>query len=150
MKKIIISSLLIVSLLGCAQITQKKSYDNSTSSIKKNPEDIEIIPEEPDRPYAVIGAIDGRGAYFSGDADLIKTIRNAAAEMGADAVILSGKTKKDYDWGPLGGAYASRKATAIRWTAPVGVKRTPSSPSDKNTSPSSNSSGGLPTPQPIN
>ncbi len=148
MKKSILSSILLVVLLGCAQITQKKSYENNstTTTTKTNPDQIEIFAEDPDRPFAVIGAIDGRGALFSGDADLIKTIRNAASEMGADAVILGGKTKKDYDWTPLsGGGYASRKATAIRWTAPAGVKRS----TESNSSPTSTPPGALPTPQPL-
>jgi hypothetical protein len=145
MKKISFLFALIILLFGCSQMTTK-NYHGTDKPKEKDSSLIEVLTSEPERPYEVIGDIDGRGAYFSSDEMMIQTVKNAAGEMGADAVIIGYKTKKDYDWGPMGGAYAQRKATAIRWTAPEGAKRakTPSSKPSPSTT-----SDGLPNPQPI-
>ena len=128
--------------LGCTT-TSEKYYGNPEYS-KTDPKNIEFLIDYPSRPYTEIGEIKGKGAaLYTNDKDVKDAIRETAAEMGADAVVLRGKAVK-YDYWGLNN---ERKALAIKW------KPGSSAPSNDKTSdvssPASSSSGGLPVPQPV-
>ncbi len=72
---------MIIALSACATDVANRYYA-STTYPPKQPEQVEILRQSPSRPYEVIADFQSRG-------DSVKSVRNKAAKIGADAVIIS-------------------------------------------------------------
>ncbi len=140
MKKILIPILVCWTFFsGCT--TGEKKFTTDTRYPATEPKSVEILTNEPDRPYESIGTVKGKGALYSSDRDLHDAMRKEAAEMGAQAVIIQKKGRLDFD---LMGYHNQAKGIAIRWTGPASAKK-PTSPSAS----TSSTPDSLPNPQPI-
>ncbi len=141
--KFTVLGILSFAFFSACTTTSEKKYSDHTYT-KTNPKNIEILIDYPSRPYIEIGEIKGKGAaLYTGDKDVKDAIRETAADMGADAVILRGKSLK-YDYWGLNN---ERKAIAIKWKAgsdSISHEKEATS----STAPAS-SSGGLPVPQSV-
>jgi hypothetical protein len=56
-------------------------------------EQVEILFGPPNRPFKQIGIVSVLGSTFSSDTAMYKKLRKAAADLGADAVIVSGQSQ---------------------------------------------------------
>lgn len=72
---------LALSLSSCATDVANRYYAPTTYP-PKQPEQVEVLRQAPTRPYEVIADFQSRG-------DSVKAVRNKAAKIGADAVIIS-------------------------------------------------------------
>ena len=136
----IITLLTLLFLFACSTIEEK--HYSKEAYPATSPSQVEVLTEIPDRPHVEIGEIKGIGSVvYQSAGDVKEDIREAAAKMGADAIILKGNTKVDYDW--FQGVSHTKKAIAIKWTAPAGTKTV------KPIEPAPSNSGGLPVPQPL-
>ena len=52
---------------------------------------VKLITEKPDRPYEVIGIVSVQGGTIATAGDMYQKLIKSAAELGADAVILTGE-----------------------------------------------------------
>jgi len=141
MKKIIQITLLLSFALLIACTTTDEKYYSKTRHTPTSPNQVQILAEYPDRPYLEIGEVKAKGNIWADSGDFMSAIRDTGAEMGADAVVVIGNAKTEYNY--WDGVHQKKKAIAIKWTAPEGTKiqkqEIPTAPSNS-----------LPTPQPIN
>ena len=70
-----------LSLTACATDVANRYYGGTTYPEKK-PEEVQILRQAPTQPYEVIADFQSRG-------ESAKSVRNKAAKIGADAVIIS-------------------------------------------------------------
>jgi hypothetical protein len=56
-------------------------------------EQVEILFGPPSRPFKKVGIVSVLGAAYSSDVAMFKKLRKAAADLGADAVIVSGQSQ---------------------------------------------------------
>ena len=81
---------LTVSLAACAPSTHATAFRQVAP--KSSAQDVEVFTEvKPDRPYVEIGAIEITASELSNSnyGDLIERARVRAAEMGADAIVVT-------------------------------------------------------------
>jgi hypothetical protein len=81
---------LTVSLAACAPSTHATAFRQVAP--KSSPQDVEVFTEaKPDRPYVEIGTIEIKASELSNTkyGDLIERARVRAAEMGADAIVVT-------------------------------------------------------------
>jgi hypothetical protein len=81
---------LTVSLAACAPSTHATAFRQVAP--KSSPQDVEVFTEaKPDRPYVEIGTIEITASELSNTkyGDLIERARVRAAEMGADAIVVT-------------------------------------------------------------
>ena len=72
-----------------------------------------ILFEKPARPYKEIGLVSSLGGWFASDGDNYHKMQMAAAQLGADAVIVQGaqaQSQRDY-W-----QYPKTSGIAIKYT----------------------------------
>ena len=72
-----------------------------------------ILFEKPARPYREIGLVSSLGGWFASDGDNYHKMQMAAAQLGADAVIVQGaqpQSQRDY-W-----QYPKTSGIAIKYT----------------------------------
>jgi hypothetical protein len=101
----------VLVLVGC-------TYGNSmrtSSSVypPTNSQSVAVLWEAPNRPYEVIGLCSVLGAQFSSEVQMLRKLQKAAADLGADAVIVKreGSIKRSFiagsggqaGWGLMGG-----------------------------------------------
>lgn len=86
MKKVFLM-LLCLLLVGCASFDVTK-MDNVKTYPPNNPADVEILTQEPARPYVVIAEIRAQGETISRQENMKERMKEKAAAMGADAIIL--------------------------------------------------------------
>ena len=79
--RLVLASLIMIGFSACATDVANRYYA-STTYPPKDPEQVEVLRQTPSRPYEVIADFQSRG-------DSIKSVRNKAAKIGADAVIIS-------------------------------------------------------------
>lgn len=134
---------LVIILSSCTSIDEKR-YSGQRYT-PTNPAQVEILTEFPTRPHIEIGEIKGTGsvAYHSASG-VNEDIREAAANMGADAIVLRGRSKVDYDFWQ--GVSHQKKAIAIKWTGAANATK-PAPSETPASSPSNNNSLPLPQPQ---
>ncbi|MCK9432507.1 MAG: hypothetical protein M0R00_06080 [Candidatus Omnitrophica bacterium] len=95
---------LCLMLSGCA------SFDGNTVGNKvyppTSPVNIEILEQAPSEPYEVIGDVNAEGQTFAVQENMKERLKEKAAEMGGDAIILKVKvdTYKVKDDGVLVGS----------------------------------------------
>ena len=87
-------SVLLLCEIGCVSDEANRYYLKEKLP-RKDAKDVEILREEPQRPYVVIADFQAEGASF-------EYMRKRAAQIGADAVILV----------PVGGAYSQNEVWA--------------------------------------
>ena len=90
---------LLFLLVGCAsrvEVTKTaKGEYNST-----NPNDVEILPTRPEKPYEELGTVTVNGYNTSYRAEMYNAIRAKVAPLGADVVIITSQGVR-----PIGGAW---------------------------------------------
>jgi len=92
MRKVVIF-LSLLFLTSCATDVANRYYGNTTYP-PKNPMDVEILRTNPTRDFTVIADFQSRG-------ETAEDMRNKAAQIGADAVIVSilgGIYSRDEEW----------------------------------------------------
>lgn len=57
-------------------------------------EHVAVLLEAPKMPYKVIGIVKAKGAHLASDASVYRKLQAAAAELGADAVIVESAAEK--------------------------------------------------------
>jgi hypothetical protein len=106
--------LFILVLSSCATDVANRYYA-TTNYPPKPPDQVEVLRQTPSRPYEVIADFQSRG-------DSIKSVRNKAAQIGADAVIIStlgGYYERSEQWASHdseSNTYTRICGTAIRYT----------------------------------
>jgi len=104
---------MIIALSACATDVANRYYASTTYTAKQ-PEQVEILRQSPSRPYEVIADFQSRG-------DSVKSVRNKAAKIGADAVIIStlgGYYERAEEWASgdaQSNTYSRICGTAIRY-----------------------------------
>jgi len=104
---------MIIALSACATDVANRYYA-STTYPPKQPEQVGILRQSPSCPYEVIADFQSRG-------DSVKSVRNKAAKIGADAVIIStlgGYYERAEEWASSdaqSNTYSRICGTAIRY-----------------------------------
>ena len=99
--------------VGCATAVANRYYA-STKYPPKNPQEVQILKQAPDRPYEVIADFQSRG-------ESPKSVAKKAAKIGADAVIvvmLGGYYELGTEWANVdyqADTYTRINGTAIRY-----------------------------------
>jgi len=106
MKTPLFACLLALSLSACSSVTPVGTAKYPAVPVER----IEVLYQEPKRPYEVIAMLSHEAASrFSSVDDVVRNCRDLAAEAGGDAVIIT----STYDQSFSTAARASAKA--IRW-----------------------------------
>lgn len=74
-------------LVGCASVDVTKTHVGSYDPT--NPNDVEILKTLPSRAYEELGTVTAAGFAISETAKLHNAVRSKAAELGANAVVLT-------------------------------------------------------------
>ena len=116
---------LAVSLTACSSITEW-GYKMPTGPDKfaaVPAERVEILFGLPARPFTQIGIVSALGGAFSSDVAMYSKLRKAAADLGADAVIVTGQSQGIMTapgvQTTLGNAYTSAQVTGNPYNAAV-------------------------------
>jgi uncharacterized protein YbjQ (UPF0145 family) len=116
-KKLLLTPIIAVctiALSSCATDVANRYYASTTYPEKK-PDQVQVLRQAPSQPYEVIADFQSRG-------DSIKSVRNKAAKIGADAVIIStlgGYYERAEEWASgdaQSNTYSRICGTAIRYT----------------------------------
>jgi hypothetical protein len=116
-KKLLLTPIIavcIIALSSCATDVANRYYASTTYPEKK-PEQVQVLRQTPSQPYEVIADFQSRG-------DSIISVRNKAAKIGADAVIIStlgGYYELSEQWASndsQSNTYTRICGTAIRYT----------------------------------
>ena len=111
---------MIIALSACATDVANRYYA-STTYPPKQPEQVQILRQAPTQPYEVIADFQSRG-------EGAKSVRNKAAKIGADAVIIStfgGYYQLSDQWASTDSqmdSYTRICGTAIRYKSPTNKK----------------------------
>ncbi len=111
--KMIANYALLLSQVGCMSDEANRYYLDERFPAK-NVNEVEVLREEPQRPYVVIADFQANNASF-------KHMRKTAAEIGADAVIVvpaGGRYSQDEIWASSdrhSDSYVRLTATAIKF-----------------------------------
>jgi hypothetical protein len=79
-------------LVGCTYGGSVKTGDITYAPVPQ--EHVAILFVPPDRPYKEIGMVSARGAHLAADARVYAKLQKAAADIGADAVIVTSAQDK--------------------------------------------------------
>jgi hypothetical protein len=90
-----IACAMAMSLTACSSITEwgYKMPTGAERFAAVPAEQVEILFAAPTRPFKQIGIVSGLGGAFSSDVAMYKKLRKAAADLGADAVIVTGQSQ---------------------------------------------------------
>jgi hypothetical protein len=104
-------ALLLLLCFGCAEVDVTKTSKGFYAPT--NPNDIDILQTKPDRPFEELGSVSTSGFAPSDTAQMHNAMREKAAPLGANAVIIinSGQAPT----GTLGGMQMWSNGVAIRW-----------------------------------
>jgi hypothetical protein len=80
-------------LTGCATEWGYKLPTGSETFTAVPAEQVEILFGPPSRTFKQVGIVSVLGSAFSSDVAMYKKLRKAAADLGADAVIVSGQSQ---------------------------------------------------------
>src|ERR1700729_4065998 len=81
-----------LALVGCTYGGSVKTGDVTYAAVPQ--EHVTILFKAPDRPYKEIGMVSARGAHLASDARVYAKLQKAAADIGADAVIVTSAEDK--------------------------------------------------------
>lgn len=116
-------ALLALSSLSLASCSSEWGYKLPTGTEKYAPvpaSQVEILFAPPVTPYKQIGIVSVMGSTFSSDTAMYSKLRKAAADLGADAVIVSGQSQGFVGAGSFStgsfyaGAYPKNQGIAIK------------------------------------
>jgi hypothetical protein len=97
MKKTLAKALLVLTALlpACSSITEwGYKMPTGTERFAAVPaERVDILFSVPARPFKQIGIVSAMGGAFSSDVAMYAKLRKAAADLGADAVIVTGQSQ---------------------------------------------------------
>jgi hypothetical protein len=85
--------LLSLFLVGCDTEWGYKLPRGSEKFTAVSADQVEILFGPPNRPFKQIGIVSVLGGAFSSDVAMYAKLRKAAADLGADAVIVSGQSQ---------------------------------------------------------
>jgi hypothetical protein len=83
-----LTALICIALLQTACIQGDKMRMGPNSYAPTNPESVAVLWEAPNRSYEEIGIVSAQGGMGASDTGMIRKLRQAAADLGADAVIV--------------------------------------------------------------
>jgi hypothetical protein len=108
-QKPIITIALALALTGCYGATHQVSEHRYPPSAVSS---VQVLYQEPNRPYEVLAFVNHRDTVTLSLTNCINALRKQAAELGADAVVIT--QAQGLMFGSLQGVNAAGKA--IRWT----------------------------------
>ena len=116
-------ALLIVST-GCGQEERAKPSDPNAKVTATSPDQVEVLYSQPTKPLKELGLVTaqtGRTVFHGRSADgMIERMREKAAEMGADAIIIRNATDGQWAGGNDGFQRGQADGIAIRWAEDAG------------------------------
>lgn len=115
--EIIVAMVVALYVVGCA--SGEATRTSATHYAPTAPSSVEVLFEKPTRTYEVIGFVSGKGANMSSQSDVFEAMRNEAAKIGADAIIMRSDIEEQtaYTGNPTlpVAAWKQGTAIAIRW-----------------------------------
>lgn len=108
----LLMSILSLILVGCTTADVTKTTSKTYAAT--NAQNIEMIFEKPTRQYEVIGYITGMGDAYTDQNSVFNTMKEKAAELGADAILIKGDMSAG-NWYDTGGWDKKGSALAIKW-----------------------------------
>lgn len=84
----------IIFISGCTFGNKTRIGDTIYPAVQK--EHVEVLFQPPTRPYKEIGMVSALGAQLASDTQVYSKLQSAAAELGADAVIIKSQGLKTY------------------------------------------------------
>lgn len=103
--------LLLVLLSGCAYFNTIR-YDESFSSIPTEPQKVKILPTLPQEKFTVLGEIKCSAAPASNWNSLYSRLKEEAAKLGGDAIIVNAGTQYGGTYTTLGTSTTTGSASA--------------------------------------
>lgn len=101
----------LLMLTSCTTDLSYRYYGANPVALPKQPNEVEILYERPSKEYEAIADFQGRGA-----SSLVDTFQEAAAKIGADAVIVT-NTDEAYDqsttWAGTGVGTAKKRESFL-------------------------------------
>jgi hypothetical protein len=119
------ASAIAMSLSACSSITEwgYKVPTGQERFAAVPSEQVEILFAAPARPFKQIGIVSALGGAFSSDVAMYKKLRKAAADLGADAVVVTGQSQGIMTapgvQTTFGNAYTTANVTGNRYNATV-------------------------------
>jgi hypothetical protein len=89
-------SILAATVACCLSSCSEGGYKTTTGSYHYSAvpaQNVDILFTSPNRPYKQIGIVSALGMNWSSDVAMDKKLQKCAADLGADAVILTGATQ---------------------------------------------------------
>lgn len=112
MKKVIIAGFLSVALSGCVSDQAYRTYISKGTYPAKTISEVAVLYNKPGRDFVVLADLQARG-------DAVASFRKVAADLGADAIIVSklGGYASDSTWAgsPDGASYSRIVGTVIKY-----------------------------------
>ena len=123
MKFAILTCAFAVSLTACSTEWGYKMPTGSERFAAVPAQQVEILFAAPARPFAQIGIVSALGGAFSSDVAMYQKLRKAAADLGADAVVVTGQSQGMMTapgvQTTLGNAYTTANVTGNRYYSTV-------------------------------
>jgi len=116
MKNLInLAFILVLSILtGCA--TGEATRTSSTHYAETDPKSVQILFEKPSKKYEVIGFVSGEGAKLASQEAVFNAMREEAAKIGADAILMRSDLVETTEWMGLNARPKKQgSALAIKW-----------------------------------
>jgi hypothetical protein len=98
--------------IGCASVDVTKTSKGAV--VATNPNEVEVLMTRPDRKYQELGVLNAHGYRSSDTAKMHNVLRNKAAPLGADAVVITDSGQIPDGWG---GYQIWVNAVAVKWDA---------------------------------
>lgn len=114
------ASLVAVTILaGCTYGTKIKVGGQSYAPVPIS--HVQVLTGPPPTPFTVIGIVSAKGAHLASDSSVYRKLQKAAADLGADAVIVGSEAVVPY--GTIPGSsytYGNESATVNAYASGVG------------------------------
>ena len=107
---ILFAAVLLTAILFGGCVVSGGNRVPGTSYAPTNPDNVQVLYQEPSRRYQVIGFVSIDRAIAGKDSVIDRKFRTVAATMGADAVLIDMLPKASYLGAPVQG-----RAKAIKW-----------------------------------
>src|SRR5687768_14773704 len=98
MLRVIVTTFVLTGLYaGCASVDVTKTSKGALTAT--NPNEVEILMTRPDRKYQELGVLSAHGYGSTETAKMHNALRNKAAPLGANAVIITDSGQIPDGWG---------------------------------------------------
>lgn len=122
LKRLALIVAIVGTIAGCASVDVTKTAKGTLNAT--NPNEIEVLMTRPDRKYQELGVLNAHGYGTRETAKMHNALRNKAAALGADAVVVTDSGQIPDGWG---GYKVWSNAVAVKWDAnPSGKLSSPS------------------------